>query len=67
MDANENSRGHVERDPRNDPRRTHADEVVVERQPVIADRPRAESEWPAVEFERRRGERRRIERTGTDI
>jgi hypothetical protein len=67
MDASQNSREHVERDPRNDPRRTHAEEVVIERQPVIADSPRAEPEWPAVKFERRRSERRRIERTGTDI
>jgi hypothetical protein len=67
MDAHENSREHVERDPRNDPRRDRPDEVVVERQPVIADRPRPESDWPSVEFERRRGERRRIERMGTDI
>jgi hypothetical protein len=68
MYASDNSRDHVERDPRNDPRsHTHAEEILVERKPVIADRPRAEGEWPAVPVDRRKSDRRRIERMGTDI
>jgi hypothetical protein len=67
MHASDNSREHVERDPNNDPRRTHAEEIVVDRAPVIADRPHAEDAWPAAPSERRRSERRRIERMSTDI
>jgi len=67
MYASDSSREHVERDPRNDPRsRTHADEIVVDRQPIVADRPQEDDAWPAP-FERRHSERRRIERMGTDI
>jgi len=68
MYASDSSRDHVERDPRNDPRtRTHAEEIVVERQPIVADRPQEDNGWPAVPVERRHNERRRIERMGTDI
>jgi hypothetical protein len=68
MYASDNSREHVERDPRNDPRsHTHADEIVIERKPVVADRQRDDNEWPSAPVERRRSERRRIERMGTDI
>ena len=68
MNASDNAREHVERDPQNDPRaRTHADEVLVEREPIVADRQRDEETWPSVPFERRRSDRRRIERMGTDI
>jgi hypothetical protein len=63
MDRSDNAQERMERDPRND--RRHEDEVVVERPTVIADR--RETEWPRVSLERRRGERRRIERMGTDI
>jgi hypothetical protein len=63
MDRSDNAHDRVERDPRND--RRHEDEVVVERPAVVADR--AETEWPHVTVERRRSERRRIERMGTDI
>ena len=59
----------VDRDPRNDPRtRPQGDgEVVIERKPIVADRPHDGDRWPAVPDDRRRGERRRIERMGTDI
>jgi hypothetical protein len=68
MYASDNSREHVERDPRRDPRsRTQADEVVVDRPPIVADRPRQENIWPTAPVERRHSERRRIERMGTDI
>jgi len=68
MYASDNSHGHMERDPRNDPRsRTHADEIVIDRKPIVADRPRQDDAWPTAPFERRTGERRRIERMGTDI
>lgn len=68
MHASDSSREHVERDPRNDPRaHTHADEMLVDRRPIIADRPRDEQDWPTVPIERRRSDRRRIERMGTDI
>jgi hypothetical protein len=69
MHAFNGSREHVERDPRNDPRtRTNADdEVVIDRQPIVADRSRDENEWPVAHADRRRSERRRIERMGTDI
>jgi hypothetical protein len=69
MYASDSSRGHVERDPRNDPRgRTREDEIVIDRQPIVADRPRDEEDaWPAAPTDRRRTERRRIERMGTDI
>jgi hypothetical protein len=69
MYASENSREHVERDPRNDPRsRTHAEEIVIDRKPIVADGPRDdEAAWPPVASDRRRSERRRIERTSTDI
>jgi len=68
MYASENSREHVERDPRNDPRsRTHAEEIVVERPPIAADRPQEDDSWPTAPSERRRTERRRIERMSTDI
>jgi hypothetical protein len=63
MDRSDNAHERVERDPRND--RRHEDEVVVERPAVVADR--SEREWPGVSLERRRAERRRIERMGTDI
>ena len=68
MYASDNSREHVERDPQNDPRtHTHAEEVLVERRPIIADRPRDENDWPTAPSERRRSDRRRIERMSTDI
>jgi hypothetical protein len=68
MYASDSSRNHVERDPRNDPRsRTHAEEIVVERQPIVADRPQEQNGWPTAPIERRHNERRRIERMGTDI
>jgi hypothetical protein len=69
MYASDSSREHVERDPRNDPRgRAREDEIVIDRKPIVADRTRDEEEaWPAVPAERRRSERRRIERMGTDI
>jgi hypothetical protein len=58
----------VERDPRKDPRsRTHAEEIVVDRQPIVADRPQEDGAWPNAPRERRITERRRIERMGTDI
>ena len=49
-----------------DARRTHAEEIVVGRPPVAADRPQADP-WPSVPQERRRSDRRRIERMSTDI
>lgn len=63
------SNDHTERDPRNDPRsRGQADDVEIERKPIVADRPRdEENAWPVAPMDRRRGERRRIERMGTDI
>lgn len=64
---NAREREQVERDFRNDPRRTHADEIVVDRSPIVADRPQDETAWPTAPFERRRSDRRRIERMGTDI
>ena len=68
MHASENSREQIERDPHNDPRsRTHAEEIVVERPPIAADRPHEDDAWPTASSERRRTERRRIERMSTDI
>jgi hypothetical protein len=67
MYVSEGSREQVERDPNNDPRRSHADEIIVDRRPIVADKPADDSAWPAAPFERRRTERRRIERMGTDI
>ena len=67
MHASDSSHEHVERDPRNDPRRSHAEEIVVDRKPIAADRPSQEAAWPVAPVERRRSERRRIERMGTDI
>jgi hypothetical protein len=67
MYASDSSRDHIERDPRNDPRRTHAEEIVVDRKPIVADRSRDDHSWPSAPSERRRTERRRIERMGTDI
>ena len=68
MYASENSHEHVERDPRNDPRsRTHAEEIVVDRPPIVADRSQDDNAWPAASTDRRRSERRRIERMSTDI
>jgi len=68
MYAFDGSREHVERDPRNDPRsRDSQDEIEVERRPIVADRSRDESQWPSGPVDRRRSERRRIERMGTDI
>jgi hypothetical protein len=68
MYASDNSRDHVDRDPRNDPRsRTHAEEIVIDRSPIVADRSQDDSGWPSVPRERRVTERRRIERMGTDI
>ena len=68
MYASDSSRGHVERDPRNDPRgRSHEDEIVIDRKPIVADRSRNEDAWPTAPSDRRRTERRRIERMGTDI
>jgi hypothetical protein len=67
MNGSDSTREQVERDPRNDQRsRTHADEIVVDRQPIVADRPASDT-WPAAPMERRRTERRRIERMSTDI
>ena len=68
MFASDSSREHVERDPRNDPRGRPSDEIVVDRKPIVADRSRVEQDaWPSAPIERRRSERRRIERMGTDI
>jgi hypothetical protein len=70
MYRSESSHDQVERDPRNDPRtRSQADgEVEIERKPIVADRSREEeTPWPSVQADRRRTERRRIERMGTDI
>ena len=69
MYASDSSRGRVERDPRNDPRgRSHEEEIVIDRKPIVADRLRNEDEaWPTAPTDRRRTERRRIERMGTDI
>jgi hypothetical protein len=69
MYRSEGSHDQVDRDPRRDPRvRSQADgEVEIERTPIVADRPGDESGWPSVPEDRRRGDRRRIERTGTDI
>ena len=67
MYESESSREHIERDPNNDPRRSQADEIIVDRKPIVADKPGDDSGWPAAPFERRRTERRRIERMGTDI
>jgi len=64
---NAREREQVERDPRNDPRRSHDEEIVVDRPSIVADRSREDAEWPSVPFERRKTERRRIERMGTDI
>jgi hypothetical protein len=67
MYRSENAHDQIERDPRNDPRGSGRDpEKVVERKSIVADRSREEG-WPSVPVDRRRGERRRIERTGTDI
>lgn len=65
----DSSREPVERDPRNDPRRSQADgEVEIDRKPIVADRSREdEDSWTRAVPERRRIERRRIERMGTDI
>ena len=68
MYASDSSREHIERDPHNDPRsRTHAEEIVVDRQPIVADRSQDDGAWPNAPRERRTTERRRIERMGTDI
>jgi hypothetical protein len=68
MYASDSSREQVERDPRKDPRsRTHAEEIVVDRQPIVADRSQEDGAWPSAPRERRITERRRIERMGTDI
>lgn len=67
MYAFNSSREPVERDPRNDPRRSPSGEVAVERKPIVADRSADTLTWPAAPAERRTGERRRIERMGTDI
>jgi hypothetical protein len=68
MYRSENARDAVERDPRNDPRtRSRVDgETVVERNPIIADGHREPADT-STSPERRRTERRRIERMGTDI
>ena len=65
----DNSRDRIERDPRNDPRSRNQPEgeVEIERKPIVADRSRDEDAWPVAPIERRTGERRRIERMGTDI
>lgn len=66
----DSSHDRVGRDPRNDPRtRGQADgEVEIDRKPIVADRSREEdAPWPTVQTDRRRTERRRIERMGTDI
>ena len=62
----DSSREPIERDPRNDPR-SRPDEVIVDRKPVVADRSSGSAVWPKAPIERRSGERRRIERMGTDI
>jgi hypothetical protein len=69
MYRSDSSRDQVERDPRRDPRSPNQPEgeVVVDRKPIIADRSRDDSGWPVAPTERRTGERRRIERMGTDI
>jgi hypothetical protein len=67
MYASDSSREHVERDPHNEQRgRLREDEIVIDRKPIVADRPRDDDAWPAAPGERRRTERRRIERMGTD-
>ena len=68
MHAFNESREPNERDSRDDPRRSQGEsEVVVDRKPIVADRSRDDSGWPTAPIERRRSERRRIERMGTDI
>lgn len=70
MFRTDSSHDPVERDARNDPRtRGGADaEVEIDRNRIIADRSRGEDAvWPTAPIERRRTERRRIERMGTDI
>jgi hypothetical protein len=65
----DNSQDPIERDPKNDqrsPSQTDG-EVVVERKPIVADRPRTPDDPRTLVGDRRRGERRRIERMGTDI
>jgi hypothetical protein len=59
----------ADRDSRNDPRpQSRPDsEVVIERKSIIADRSRNPDESRPTLGDRRRGERRRIERMGTDI
>lgn len=60
----------LQRDSRSDPRspKDGAGEVVVDRKSIIADRSREDdSPWHEVRGDRRRSERRRIERMGTDI
>jgi hypothetical protein len=58
----------VERDPRNDPRMRQQteNEIVIDRKPVVADSVR-DPETGTAPSDRRRTERRRIERMGTDI
>lgn len=63
----DSSHDQVKRDPRNDPRSRPDGEIVVDRTPIIADRPGDGGTWPMAPTERRTGERRRIERMGTDI
>ncbi|HET9425235.1 MAG TPA: hypothetical protein VFO55_07690 [Gemmatimonadaceae bacterium] len=65
----DSSQDRVDRDPRNDPRtRSQDGEIEVDRKPIVADRSRdEETQWPAAIVDRRRSERRRIERMGTDI
>lgn len=70
MYRTESSNDPFPRDVRKDPRAMgQADtEVDIDRDPVIADRSRVEdAPWPTASVDRRRTERRRIERMGTDI
>lgn len=70
MYQSDSSQEHLGGDPRNDPRVGNSTdgEVEIERKPIVADMQREDdAPWPGVATERRRGERRRIERMGTDI
>jgi hypothetical protein len=70
MQHADDSHDSADMDKRTDPRtgRRTDDEVIVERTPIVADAPRAESDlYPAAAMERRRGERRRIDRMSTGI
>jgi hypothetical protein len=59
----------LDREPEPRPNRRSDEEVVVERTPIIADGPTGENDLPTstLASERRRNERRRIDRMSTGI